>query len=88
MPGYSIYISHKKRGDEIATPLFKYIIGMHQNDSRAMERFCKNMRTESANKIIPKRQFCVVRNTKMPMAPAAEKLLEIMELDRQEEAKI
>ena len=40
------------------------------------------------NKIIPKRQFCVVRNTKMPMAPAAEKLLEIMELDRQEEAKI
>jgi hypothetical protein len=24
----------------------------------------------------------------MPMAPAAEKLLEIMELDRQEEAKI
>ena len=40
------------------------------------------------NNIIPKRQFCVVRNTKMPMAPAAEKLLEIMELDRQEEAKI
>ena len=33
------------------------------------------------NKMIPKRQFCVVRNTKMPMAPAAEKLLEIMELD-------
>ena len=33
------------------------------------------------NKIIPKRQFCVVRNTKMPMAPAAKKLLEIMELD-------
>ena len=30
------------------------------------------------NKIIPKRQFCVVRNTKMPMAPAAEKLLEII----------
>ena len=28
------------------------------------------------NKMIPKRQFCVVRNTKMPMAPAAEKLLE------------
>ena len=28
------------------------------------------------NKIIPKRQFCVVRNTKMPMAPAAEKLLD------------
>ena len=33
------------------------------------------------NKMIPKRQFCVVRNTKMPMAPAAEKLLEVMELD-------
>ena len=33
------------------------------------------------NKMTPKRQFCVVRNTKMPMAPAAEKLLEIMELD-------
>ena len=33
------------------------------------------------NKMIPKRQFCVVRNTKMPIAPAAEKLLEIMELD-------
>ena len=33
------------------------------------------------NKMIPTRQFCVVRNTKMPMAPAAEKLLEIMELD-------
>lgn len=49
----------QKEGDEIATPLFKYIIGMHQNDSRAMERFCKNMRTESANKIIPKN----LRNT-------------------------
>jgi DNA-binding transcriptional LysR family regulator len=37
------------------------------------------------NKMIPKRQFCVVRNTKMPMAPVAEKLLEIMELDRRGE---
>ena len=31
------------------------------------------------NKMIPKRQFCVVRNTKMPMAPAAEKLLEVIQ---------
>ena len=40
------------------------------------------------NKIIPKRQFCVVRNTKMTMATAAEKEIHNMELDRQEEAKI
>ena len=32
------------------------------------------------NKMIPKRQFCVVRNTKMPMAPAAEKLLEVIQV--------
>lgn len=32
------------------------------------------------NKMIPKRQFCVVRNTKIPMHPAAKKLLQIMEL--------
>lgn len=31
------------------------------------------------NKIIPKRQFCVVRNLKTPLPAAAEKLLEIME---------
>ena len=33
------------------------------------------------NKIIPKRQFCVVRNTKIPMNTAAKKLLQIMELE-------
>lgn len=33
------------------------------------------------NKMIPKRQFCVVKNTKMPLTAAAGKLLEIMELD-------
>ena len=32
------------------------------------------------NKMIPKRQFCVVRSTKTPMSLAAAKLLEIMEL--------
>lgn len=32
------------------------------------------------NKMIPKRQFCVVRNTKTPMSMAAARLLEIMEL--------
>lgn len=32
------------------------------------------------HKIIPKRQFCVVRSTKMPLPMAAAKLLEIMEL--------
>ena len=31
--------------------------------------------------MIPKRQFCVVKNTKMPLTAAAGKLLEIMELD-------
>ena len=30
------------------------------------------------NKMIPKRQFCVVRNTKLPMHRAANKLLQIM----------
>ena len=33
------------------------------------------------NKIIPKRSFCVVRNTKIPLSVAAEKLLAIMEKD-------
>lgn len=33
------------------------------------------------NKVIPKRQFCVVRNTKIPMNTAAKKLLQIMELE-------
>ena len=32
------------------------------------------------NKMIPKRQFCVVRSDKIPMSMAAAKLLEIMEL--------
>lgn len=32
------------------------------------------------NKIIPKRQFCVVRNTRLPMNTAAKRLLQIMEL--------
>ena len=32
------------------------------------------------NKMIPKRQFCVVRNTKVPTHTAAKKLLQIMEL--------
>lgn len=32
------------------------------------------------NKMIPKRQFCVVRSTKLPLSMAASKLLEIMEL--------
>lgn len=32
------------------------------------------------NKMIPKRQFCVVRNTKTPISMAAARLLEIMEL--------
>lgn len=32
------------------------------------------------NKMIPKRQFCVVRSNKAPMSMAAAKLLEIMEL--------
>ena len=32
------------------------------------------------NKMIPKRQFCVVSNTKVPMHMAAKKLLQIMEL--------
>ena len=34
------------------------------------------------NKMIPKRKFCVVQNTKMPLSAAAGKLLEIMELDK------
>lgn len=34
------------------------------------------------NKMIPKRQFCVVRNTKIPMHLAAKKLLQIMELQQ------
>ena len=32
------------------------------------------------NKMIPKRQFCVVENTKVPLSAASAKLLEIMEL--------
>lgn len=32
------------------------------------------------NKMIPKRHFCVVKNTKLPMTLAAKKLLQIMEL--------
>ena len=32
------------------------------------------------NKMIPKRQFCVVRCDKIPMSMAAAKLLDIMEL--------
>lgn len=32
------------------------------------------------NKIIPKRQFCVVQNRKTPLSAASEKLLEIMEI--------
>lgn len=32
------------------------------------------------NKMIPKRQFCVVRNTKVPMHSAAGKLLDIMQI--------
>lgn len=32
------------------------------------------------NKIIPKRSFCVVQNTKVPLPAASRKLLEIMEL--------
>ena len=32
------------------------------------------------NKMIPKRQFCVVENTKVPLSSASAKLLEIMEL--------
>ncbi len=33
------------------------------------------------NKMIPKRQFCVVRSTKMPLPVAAAKLLQIMGLE-------
>ena len=32
------------------------------------------------NKLIPKRQFCVVRNTKVPIHTAAKKLLSVMEM--------
>lgn len=32
------------------------------------------------NKVIPKRQFCVVSNTKAPISTAAKKLIQIMEL--------
>jgi len=31
------------------------------------------------NKIIPKREFCLVQNTKMPLSTAAKKLLELMQ---------
>ena len=34
------------------------------------------------NKIIPKRKFCVVQNTKMPLSASAHKLLEVMELEK------
>jgi len=34
------------------------------------------------NKMIPKRKFCVVQNTRIPVSAAAYKLLEIMELNK------